>query len=227
MFNGIDHFRLSARKIAESAIIAGPMPSPIGHALAGVAAAWAADLIPGDRAWRTAPRLASWYARAGNGLTLTCVGLAVLPDLDLVMLPFKPETHRTVTHSVGAAVIVWVAAAAVARSVRRPVARVSLMCAAAYATHLLLDWLGADRFPPFGLQMFWPFSDGWFISGWDVFRQTARRQLLSPAIIRLNALAIAQEMAILVPILVALWLVRVKALAGLATELSGRDHAAK
>jgi membrane-bound metal-dependent hydrolase YbcI (DUF457 family) len=203
------------------------MPSPIGHALAGVAAAWTADLVPGDRLWRTAPRDASWYARAGNGLTLACACLAVLPDLDLVMLPFKPETHRTVTHSVGAAVVVGLTAAAMAGRARRPAARVSLMCAAAYATHLLLDWLGADRFPPFGLQMFWPFSDGWFISGWDLFRQTARRQLMSPAIIRLNALAIAQEMAILVPILVALWLVRVKALAGLATELTGRDHAAK
>jgi membrane-bound metal-dependent hydrolase YbcI (DUF457 family) len=227
MFNGSDDFRLSARKVAESAIIAGPMPSPIGHALAGIAAAWAADLVPGDRAWRTAPPFASSYARAGNGLTLACVCLAVLPDVDLVMLPFKPETHRTVTHSVGAAVVVGLAAAAMAGRARRPVARVSLMCAAAYATHLLLDWLGADRFPPFGLQIFWPFSDGWFISGWDLFRQTARRQLMSPAIIRLNALAIAQEMAILVPMLVALWLIRVKALAGLTTELAGRDHAAK
>jgi len=203
------------------------MPSPIGHALAGVAAAWTVDLVPGDRGWRTAPRFASWYREAGNGVTLVCAGLAVLPDLDLLMLPFKPETHRTVTHSVGAALIVGLAAAVGAKRGGRPVTRVSLMCAAAYATHLLLDWLGADRFPPFGLQMFWPFSDGWFISGWDLFRQTARRQLTSPAIIRLNALAIAQEMAILVPILVALWLVRVKALAGLATELAGRDHPAK
>jgi membrane-bound metal-dependent hydrolase YbcI (DUF457 family) len=203
------------------------MPSPIGHALAGVAAAWSADLVPGDRAWRTAPQFASWYERAGNGLTLACVCLAVLPDLDLLMLPFKPETHRTVTHSVGAVLVVGLAAAAMARRVGRPVTRVALMCAAAYATHLFLDWLGADGFPPFGLQIFWPFSDGWFISGWDLFPQTARRQLLSPAIIRLNALAIAQETAILVPILVALWLVRVKALAGLATELTGRDHAAK
>ena len=203
------------------------MPSPIGHALAGVAVAWAADLVPGERQWRTAPRSASWYVKAGNGLTLACACLAVLPDLDLVMLPFKPETHRTVTHSLGAVLIVLLGAAIVARRSRRPVPRVSLMCAAAYATHLLLDWLGADRFPPFGLQMFWPFSDGWFISGWDLFRQTARRQLLSPAIIRLNALAIAQEIAILVPILAALWLVRVKTLAGLATELAGRDHAAK
>src|SRR5262245_25110645 len=203
------------------------MPSPIGHALAGIAAAWAADLVPGDRTWRSAAASAPWYARAGNGVTLACAGLAVLPDFDLAMLPFKPETHRTVTHSIGAALIVALAAAVAARSYRLPPLPLALMRAAAYATHLLLDWLGADRFPPYGLQVLWPFSDGWFISGWDVFRQTARRQLLSPAIIRLNALAIAQETAILVPLLAALWLVRVKALAGLATELPGRDHPAE
>jgi len=208
-------------------MISALMPSPIGHALAGAAAAWAADLVPGDRVWRTAPRYASWYAKAGNGLTLACVCLAVLPDIDLVMLPFTPQVHRTATHSIGAVLLVGLVAAVVARIGRRPVARVSLMCAAAYATHLLLDWLGADRFPPFGLQMFWPFNDGWFISGWDLFPQTARRQLLSPAIIRLNVIAIAQETAILLPIVVALWLVRVKALAGLAAEPAGRDHAAQ
>jgi len=203
------------------------MPSPFGHALAGVAAAWAADLVPGDRTWRTAPPFASWYARAGNGLTFACACLAVLPDVDLVMLPFKPNVHRTVTHSLGAVLVVGLVAAAMATKARRPVTRVSLTCAAAYATHLLLDWLGTDRFPPYGLRLLWPFSQAWFISDWDLFRQTARRQLTSPAIIRLNLLAIAQEMAILIPIVVALWLVRVKALARLATEAAGRHHAAQ
>jgi membrane-bound metal-dependent hydrolase YbcI (DUF457 family) len=203
------------------------MPTPIGHALAGVAAAWAADLVPGDRAWRTASRFASWYARAGNGLTLGCACLAVAPDIDLVFLPFNPQGHRTVTHSVGAVLFVGLVAAVMALRARRPVARVVLMCAAAYATHLLIDWMGADNFPPRGVQLLWPFSHAWYISDWDVFRQTARRQITSPTIIRLNLLAIAQETAILLPIVVALWSVRVKALAGLATELPSRDHAAK
>ena len=45
--------------------------------------------------------------------------------------------------------------------------------------------------------------------------------------IRQNANAIAQEIAILGPTVVALWLVRVKALAGLAPELARRDHPAQ
>ena len=36
--------------------------------------------------------------------------------------------------------------------------------------------------------------------------------------------AVLQEVAILGPIVAALWLVRVKALAGLAPEMAGRDH---
>jgi membrane-bound metal-dependent hydrolase YbcI (DUF457 family) len=198
------------------------MPSPIGHALAGLAAAWAADLVPGNRAWRTAPRSASWFRRAGNGLTLTCVGLGTAADLDHLFI-----AHRTATHSVTAVAVVGVAAAALAATAHRPAGRIAAMCAAAYSTHLLLDWLGVDIYPPRGLQLLWPFSREWFISGLDVFRQTARQELLTPPIIYRNVLAMVQEIAILGPIVTALWLIRVKALARLATEVPRRDQAAQ
>ena len=42
-----------------------------------------------------------------------------------------------------------------------------------------------------------------------------------------NALALMQEVAILAPPLLLLWLVRVKALARLPSEVPRRDHAAK
>ena len=198
------------------------MPSPIGHALAGVAAAWIVDLLPGDRVWRTAPASDSWYKRAGNGLTLSCAALGAAPDLDLLF-----ATHRAATHSVSAVVFVGLLAAVLAANAGRPAGRVALMCAAAYGTHLLLDWLGADNYPPFGIQAFWPFSDGWFISGITIFTQTARQQLWTSASMVKNITAIVQELAILGPAVIALWLVRVKALAGLAPEMSGRDHPAQ
>src|SRR6185503_3929636 len=50
----IGHFRPRSEQIAESAMIRATMPSPIGHALAGLAAAWAVDLIPGHRGRRAA-----------------------------------------------------------------------------------------------------------------------------------------------------------------------------
>src|SRR5262245_11267105 len=161
------------------------MPTPIGHAMAGVAAAWIADLVPGDRAWRTAPTSASWYERAGNGLTVACAILAAAPDIDLVWLPWYPRQHRTVTHSIAAVIVVGRAGlivqkvsdtsdtsgerAATAKGVRRVRhLRVAMMCAAAYATHLLLDWLGVDNYPPRGIQAWWPFSDAWLISDLDL-----------------------------------------------------------
>ena len=195
------------------------MPTSIGHALAGAAAAWGADLVPGDRAWRSAPPPASWYQRAGNGLTLTCVLLAAVPDADLLL-----RTHRTFSHSVGGVIVVGVSAAVLASFSKRPIARVALMCAAAYATHLLLDYLAADTVPPIGIQALWPFSHAWYISGWDLFLQTERRHFLSLATIWINTRAALQELFIIGPIALALWLVRVKALARLAAQMPGGDH---
>jgi membrane-bound metal-dependent hydrolase YbcI (DUF457 family) len=199
------------------------MASPIGHALAGLAVAWGADLVPGTRAWRTAPQSASWYERAGNGLTLACAVLAAAPDLDL---PFG-RFHRTVTHSlVSVAAVAAIAGLAAARA-RWPVARVVIMCAGAWATHLLVDWLSADRSVPRGIQLLWPFDGRWFISGCDLFIGSERRDLFGAPTMTRNLEAIAQEVAILLPIVIVLWLVRVKALAGLSSKLTRSDHPAK
>jgi membrane-bound metal-dependent hydrolase YbcI (DUF457 family) len=216
------------------------MPSPVGHALAGVAVAWASDLAPGRRAWRTTDPKASLFARAGGKLTLACGALAAAPDLDL----FFPIRHRAVTHSLGAVIVIFIVAAAVTGWVTRmsspalpgpgleperpapPILRIGLMCAAAYGSHLFLDWLSVDTSFPYGLQALWPFSDGWYISGLDLFPGTERRHILSLAAFRTNLIAVSHEAAIL-PVLGLLWLVRVKALAGLATEPAGGHHASQ
>lgn len=199
------------------------MPSPFGHSIAGLAVAWAADLVPGDRAWRAVPASASWYRRAGNGLSVACALLAMMPDLDLAFM-----RHRTYTHSVAAVAIVGVLCAAVGYLVApRHAMRIGITCATAYASHLLLDWLGVDLYPPPGLQAFWPFDSGWYISGLDLFRQTRRNHLLTWPVFSQNLLAMAQELAILGPIALALWLIRVKALARFAPEQSRRDHPAQ
>jgi membrane-bound metal-dependent hydrolase YbcI (DUF457 family) len=198
------------------------VPSPIGHALAGLAAAWTTDLVPGDRGWRTASPAASWYRRAGDGLTTVCAALAVAPDLDLLV-----GSHRTITHSLGAVAIVALVAARWAASARRPLGRVVTMCATAYATHLFLDWLGADTHPPYGLQLLWPLNDVWYISGIALFPETARQHLLSATTIRQNVIAVVDEVSLIGPFVLGVWLVRVKALAGLATEVPRSHHSPK
>jgi membrane-bound metal-dependent hydrolase YbcI (DUF457 family) len=185
------------------------MPSPVGHALAGVATVFTADIATRTR---SSPRFVA-----------LCAGLAALPDADL----FIPGTHRTFSHSVTAVAITFIVASVVTGKVtgaRLKPSRDSVVCALAYASHLLLDWLGADSFPPYDIQMLWPWSDRWFISNLDVFRQTARMHFLTAPIIRQNLIAVAQEMAILAPIVAVLWLVRVKTAARLAPEVASRHH---
>jgi inner membrane protein len=181
---------------SNSAIMESLMPSPIGHALAGVAVAWSAEQLPGSAGLRRPLPLVA---------TLSCVALAVLPDADLIYLPI----HRTVTHSIGATILVTILAIAVTGKVTRHVAwGLVLMCAAAHVSHLLLDWLGADPSWPFGIQALWPFSHSWFISGWNLFPSTERRHVFSAASIAVNLKAAAWEIAIMGPIVLALGLWR-------------------
>jgi membrane-bound metal-dependent hydrolase YbcI (DUF457 family) len=193
------HFRLWSTGVAESAIIGGLMPSPIGHALSGIAVAWSARLAERRRASTIQQSAAGHWP---DHLVPLCMALAAAPDLDLLV----HGAHRTATHSVTAALLVTIVAAAVTREVTRW--RTALICGVSYGSHLLLDWLAADTYPPYGIQLLWPFSDRWFISHIDLFRQTARQEFLTAPIIRQNLVAVAQELLILLPILAVLWYAR-------------------
>jgi len=197
------------------------MPSPIGHSLAGLAAAWGADLVPGDRRWRTGPPGSSFYVCAGGTLTLACVVLACAADVDLLW-----GSHREYTHSVGAVIVTAVCAAIVARRAKLPALRVTLMCAGAYATHVVTDWLGGDAKPPYGIRALWPFDDGWYISPVAVFLGTQRFYVTLEQFLVVNTLALMQEIGFLVPIVVALWVLRVKAFAGQSAEPRPPSHVA-
>jgi membrane-bound metal-dependent hydrolase YbcI (DUF457 family) len=182
------------------------MPSPIGHALSGVAVAWTASLAePRDPTGQT----------VSDRLVPVCAVLAAAPDLDLLV----HGAHRTATHSVTAMLLVTIVAAAVTGQVTRLRAsrfggqarwRVALVCGLSYGSHLLLDWLGVDNYPPRGIQLLWPFSDRWFISDLDIFRQTARQEFLTAPIIRQNLLAVAQEIGILLPVLALIYWARLR-----------------
>jgi membrane-bound metal-dependent hydrolase YbcI (DUF457 family) len=175
------------------------MPSPIGHALAGMAIAWGAEAYAGA----TGAKPTS--ARLVSRLTFACAGLAVVPDLDLLYIPI----HRTATHSVTAAVLTTIITAAVTGwvtgRIRWPIA---IACGAAYASHILLDWLGADASRPHGIQALWPFSDRWFISPWTIFPGTERRAPFSARSIWINVKAALGEIGIMGPVAYAAWRAR-------------------
>lgn len=130
------------------------MPSPIGHALAGYAAgALVAGRPAGTLALDRIPVRVALFA-----------GLACLPDIDFLF-----HSHSTYTHSVGAVLIVTVLAALL---IRRP--SLVAACAAAYGSHLLLDWLGRDTNPPLGIMALWPFSRAYYMAPVPIIEPVSR-----------------------------------------------------
>ena len=154
------------------------MPTPVGHALAGLATAWFSRRRPS--------RL----------LLAACVGAAVAPDLDILI-----HHHRTYTHSVGAVIVVGVVAWGIARKKSpQAAAALAVTVAAAYGTHILLDWLGKDTAPPFGLEALWPFSSRYYVSGADLFMEISRRYWKPGEFIVGNLRAVGWEILVLGPI---------------------------
>ena len=130
---------------------------------------------------------------------------ACLPDLD-----FLWGRHNMETHSLGFAVLVGVAVFVLARIAGRskdpPVraARLACACTLAVASHVLFDWLGSDDFPPLGVMALWPLSSEFYFADAFVFEAISRRYWL-PNFVTHNLLAVAREVALLVPVAAALF----------------------
>ena len=162
------------------------MPSPVGHALGGLAAAFVVDSF-GRRPALTLPLLAASAA------------LAVAPDLDILA-----GSHRIYSHSIGAVAIVglvcWLA---LRRRSSGPAAAAAMI--AAYASHLPLDWLSKDTSLPSGLTVLWPLTRKYYTSGWDVFGEISRRYWLPGEFVLANLRAASWELALLAPVLLVTW----------------------
>jgi inner membrane protein len=116
-------------------------------------------------------------------------------DLDLLTV-----AHRGPTHSLGAAVLAGLAAWIVARALTREgAARWALAIGAAWASHVLLDALGTDTSPPYGVPAFWPVSDKWHETSVHVFAAISRRYWRREFWIG-NTLAVLRELLVLAPI---------------------------
>src|SRR5262245_1629852 len=166
------------------------MPSPLGHSLAGLAVGWAAT----DPSLE--PRASRWSA-----FVLVSAVVAAAPDLDLLY----PASHRLFTHGVGATLVVMIIAGMVTRQVTGRIKwRLVLALGAAHATHIVLDWMGTDRFPPPGIRALWPFSNQFYLSGWDIFPNVERR-LWRPDALGVNVHAALMEVLVVGPVAVFSW----------------------
>jgi membrane-bound metal-dependent hydrolase YbcI (DUF457 family) len=164
------------------------MPSPVGHALGGLVAAFAVDALA-RRPRLTLPLLAASAA------------LAVAPDLDILT-----GSHRTYSHSAGAVVIV-AATCWLVRRARYGSAAGTAVLTAAYASHLFFDWLSKDTAQPSGLMALWPFTTRYYESGLDLFGEISRRYWLPQEFIIGNIKAALWELAVLGSLLLVTWAV--------------------
>jgi hypothetical protein len=154
------------------------MPSPIGHALGGIAVAWVA--VP-RRNW--------------NAALLLSVA-AIAPDLDLLV-----GDHRGISHSVGAAAVAGAVAWAVfARTARRDAARWGVAVALAWASHVALDWLSNDTRPPIGVMALWPAARDYYKAAIEIFPAVSR-QCCGARFWLYNTRAVLVECVILMPVM--------------------------
>ena len=167
------------------------MPSPIGHALGALAAGFGGAAL--TRTSSLGPTRSPWREAA----LFSAVGL--LPDLDLLV-----GAHSQHTHSLGAVAVV-LAVAWLATGGRR--FGLALAVALAYASHPLLDWLGQDGTPPYGVMLLWPLDHGFHHAGLDLFTGISRRYWL-PGFLAHNLAAVLREVLILGPLALGAWLLR-------------------
>jgi membrane-bound metal-dependent hydrolase YbcI (DUF457 family) len=159
----------------------------MGHALGGLAAAFIADSAV--RCHQLSPTL-----------LIAAAAVAVAPDLDLLI-----GLHRAHTHSVGAVFLVGVTSWLALRGrVTSPI-RAATILTAAYASHLVLDWMGKDSSSPPGLTIMWPFAETYYVSGWNLFGEVSRRYWLPEEFVLGNLRALSWELALLLPLLLVAW----------------------
>lgn len=122
-------------------------------------------------------------------------------DLDLLV-----GAHRTYSHSLGASILILLATMAITPA-SEPRILTGVACGAAYASHLLLDWLGADTSVPIGIMALWPFSSNFYEAPIPWFLSTERRFWL-PQFWHVNLAAAWREIITLVPIAASIWWIR-------------------
>ncbi len=140
------------------------MATPVGHTLAGYLAY---QLMP-----TRLKQSSSWVWACG------AIAIANLPDLDFLpglLMGDAFAFHRRGSHTFIAAVLTGCLVAISLRLGRwwspKPFWRSSshsfqygVWATAIYLGHLCLDFVMADRMPPFGLQLLWPLTNAFFIS---------------------------------------------------------------
>jgi membrane-bound metal-dependent hydrolase YbcI (DUF457 family) len=170
------------------------VPTPIAHALVGAGIYLAAY----DR-----------HARDNYVLAVGAVVSACFADTDFAMSVVAGRNiHHYFTHSLGFTALWALVFFAVAKWVRRDrPGWDAAVLGVAYLSHVLLDMLSKDTGAPYGVELFWPFSDSFHISPVLIFDEIWRGSLARLFGLH-NWLAVAREVAIVGPFVALVWWLR-------------------
>ncbi|MEI6614528.1 MAG: metal-dependent hydrolase [Chrysiogenales bacterium] len=128
------------------------MPLPIGHTLTGIAF------------FQTSPGL---FFKNKWADAIFFIFLANLPDADFLpgfVLGFPNLFHHGIFHSLGAALAVAAAMGWIFYQKKHHFWRFSITVFFIFYSHLLLDLFSKDLAAPYGLPLFWPFSNRYHIA---------------------------------------------------------------
>jgi len=138
------------------------MPLPIGHTLTGIAFFESSPGLFFKNRWADA---------------FFFIFLANLPDIDFLpglILGFPNLYHHGIFHSLGAALAVAAALGWIFSQKKQHFWGFSAITFFIFYSHLLLDFFSKDFTAPYGLPLFWPFSNNYFIATHPVFLNITR-----------------------------------------------------
>lgn len=160
------------------------MPSPIGHTLMG-------GVI---------------YATKGKKGLLFCLIYANLPDIDFlpgIILGSLNKYHHTFTHSLLFLAVLALLTGFIAGRKAGWLSFILLL------SHIIMDYFTADTSIPYGMTIFWPFSNRYFISPISIFPAYKKRLEVMDIINPVNMGGYVYELLLLLPILIlVIYLVR-------------------
>lgn len=186
------------------------MSSPVGHTLAGMAA-----VIIIKKQWPLGCMDWIWIIFFSN-----------LPDIDFILAYAADVERHTFTHSIGFIAFILMIIMTIinvkpelGRKVPNRIQYFIVFPVVLITLHILLDMLAVDESFPYGVQLFWPLSDEFFISPFAILPPTWTNYTLKKMIIE-NSKTLFFEILIFVPIVIA-----AKGFAARSMRKKGRESA--
>ncbi|NJK37711.1 MAG: metal-dependent hydrolase [Oscillatoriales cyanobacterium RM2_1_1] len=179
------------------------MPSPVGHTIAGLCGFILAQ--------PTGLKSQRWP------LLLLLTLSANLPDIDIpwgLLIAGDPFIyHRQATHSIAAALLIggltYGLVTLLGTRLKTRGRKVGVWVMGLYLSHIILDMLVSDLYPPAGVQALWPLSQDYLISPVTIFGglhlSDSGQGLLRAILSQENLLTILQEIVILLPVTGLAW----------------------